>query len=103
MYGWGRNDKGQLGDESLKNKALPGMVVNGEYVLNPNAKVRGLAQTVDITAGRDHALAIAFQLDEAGAYDTFAFAWGSNDAGQLGNGTATDSWRRCGSMTFFTA
>src|SRR5262249_1737164 len=68
---WGENSFGQLGNNSTINSARPVQVMSLE------AGVTGIA------AGRAHTCAI----DDHGA----AWCWGSNTAGQLGNGTILNS------------
>lgn len=68
LYGWGANDSGQLGDASFTNRSTPVAVNAPEDVTFSQ-----------ITAGARHTVA----LDSDGN----AYAWGSNKAGQLGNGT----------------
>jgi alpha-tubulin suppressor-like RCC1 family protein len=63
---WGRNDRGQLGEGSMVDRAAPVQVGTTPFVM--------------LTAGDAHTCA----LTAAGT----AFCWGANDAGQLGIGTA---------------
>ncbi len=75
VYAWGSNDFGQLGDGSLTARATPVAVL-------PGAVPTG-TKIVRVAAGpRDSAL-----ITDAGAL----YTWGSNVAGQLGNGTTTDA------------
>ena len=71
LYAWGVNDTGQLGDLTTTNKSSPVLV-------------SGPASTSwsQIAAGTNHSLAITTtgQL----------YAWGYNNAGQLGDSTITD-------------
>lgn len=68
---WGLNSSGQLGDNTTVDRASPG-------------SVSGLASgIVEVGAGAGFSCA----LDDAGT----AYCWGSNFAGQLGNGTTTSS------------
>ena len=71
-YAWGENSYGQLGVDTVVDSSLPVLV----------SPAGGLA-VVDVSAGGNHSLAV-------GA-DGFAYAWGSNGAGQLGDGTGTGS------------
>jgi len=66
---WGLNDKGQLGDGSLINRATP-------------VEVGGLTGVTAIAAGGSHTRALA-----GGGVK----CWGENLSGQLGDGTHTDS------------
>ncbi len=68
LYGWGANDSGQLGDASFTSRSTP-VAVKGP----------GDVTFSEIAAGARHTVA----LDSDGN----AYAWGSNKAGQLGNGT----------------
>ncbi len=66
---WGDNPSGQLGDGTTVNRATP-------------ATVSGLnAGVAFITAGRAHTCALI----SSGAVQ----CWGSNDSGELGDGTST--------------
>lgn len=65
VYCWGRNDKGQLGDGSTKDRSSPVKIA-----LNAPARL--------ITLGARHGCAVL----EAGGLQ----CWGDNASGQLGNG-----------------
>lgn len=70
VWGWGLNDRGQLGDGTTTNR------------LNP-IKVPGLQGISNIKTGEYHSIAI----------DTLGniYTWGDNTYGQLGDGTFTSS------------
>ncbi len=69
VLAWGWNHKGQLGDGSAIDRALPGAAV--------------LSDVVAIESGYGHVAA----LDASGVFRV----WGENVRGQLGNGTTTES------------
>ncbi|HLH23916.1 MAG TPA: hypothetical protein VK066_15440 [Chloroflexota bacterium] len=69
VWAWGANDMGQLGDSTNINRSTPVQVTGGM------AGVRAIA------AGLVHSL--------AAKNDGTVWAWGGNDAGQLGDGTTT--------------
>jgi alpha-tubulin suppressor-like RCC1 family protein len=70
VWAWGANGAGQLGDGTTAQRTAP-------------VRVTGLtaAFITAISGGTDHSLA----LDDGGT----VWAWGANDAGQLGDGTTT--------------
>jgi alpha-tubulin suppressor-like RCC1 family protein len=68
-YCWGVNDRGQLGDGSTTNRAVPTPVAGG-------------VPFVGIAAGWHHTCAWTGTNE--------GYCWGSADSGQLGNGTLTE-------------
>jgi hypothetical protein len=75
VYCWGRNDRGQLGDGTTADRAVPvlvGGVVTGQHRL---------------ATGQNHACAYFFATATRG--DSVA-CWGGNEHGQIGDGTTTD-------------
>jgi alpha-tubulin suppressor-like RCC1 family protein len=75
VYAWGANISGQLGDGTNEKRSKPVAVKGpgGDGVLS---------QVVAIAAGESHSLALRA--------DGTVWAWGSNVAGQLGDGTTDD-------------
>jgi alpha-tubulin suppressor-like RCC1 family protein len=72
VWAWGINNNGQLGDGATTDVYTP-------------VQVNGMIGTgaIGIAAGYDHAVAMKT--------DGTVWAWGSNNNGQLGNGTTTGS------------
>lgn len=70
VFAWGRNQAGQLGDNRDTDSSLPvhvtGVGGNGY-----------LSNVISVSGGREHSLALT---------SSGVFAWGSNEAGQLGDG-----------------
>jgi alpha-tubulin suppressor-like RCC1 family protein len=75
VWAWGYNQFGQLGNNTTANYAFP------VQVKGPGG-IGVLSGITAIAAGARHSLAV----DSTGA----AWAWGTNIAGQLGDGTFTD-------------
>ncbi|HWJ02650.1 MAG TPA: hypothetical protein VNU93_03150, partial [Verrucomicrobiae bacterium] len=69
-WGWGSNDKGQLGNNSVTSTSLPTQVV-------------GLTGVISIEASDYHGVALT--------NDGKVWAWGDNSYGQLGDGTTNRS------------
>jgi alpha-tubulin suppressor-like RCC1 family protein len=77
VWAWGANDAGQLGVPATHT------CINN-IACNPQpAQVPGLTQVVALAAGTDHSLALKS--------DGTVWAWGANNAGQLGDGTLASS------------
>lgn len=75
VWAWGRNGAGQLGDGTTTNRHAPVQVVGpGDSGF--------LTEVIAVAAGGEHSLAIRS--------DGSIWAWGRNDSGQLGDGTAAD-------------
>jgi alpha-tubulin suppressor-like RCC1 family protein len=66
-YCWGRNDRGQLGDGTFDNRSTPVAVVGGLHFR-------------EVKAGMVHTCGIVELTD-------VAYCWGSNNTGDLGDGT----------------
>ena len=78
VYAWGYNGNGQLGNNSYSASPVPERVRDPA---NPDNTNKGLKAT-QVSAGADHSLAIGS--------DGYAYAWGYNGNGQLGNNTTAD-------------
>ena len=68
VWAWGRNDMGQLGDDTTDIRSTP-------------VQVGDLSNVTAITAGMSHTVALK--------NDGTVWAWGRNDMGQLGDGTTS--------------
>lgn len=83
-YCWGWNNKGQIGDGTFVDRLVPTVEAGrGVPVVSKEAKAAVTRPTgfTKIATGASHSCA----LSGAGA----AWCWGSNDDGQLGDGTTT--------------
>jgi signal peptidase I len=74
VHCWGRNDRGQVGDGTTSDTAVPAAVVGTSGA----GHLSGVRQVV---AGDEHTCALLS--------DTTVVCWGRNDKGQLGNDKAT--------------
>lgn len=70
LWGWGRNDSGELGDNTTVHKSSPVQTVAGNNTWS------------EISCGDRHALAVKS--------DGTLWTWGLNDQGQLGDGTTVN-------------
>jgi alpha-tubulin suppressor-like RCC1 family protein len=75
VFAWGRNHRGQLGIGTTIDTTSPQQVDLGGALAGK--------RVIAVAAGEDFSLALT---DEGRVY-----SWGSNQRGQLGNGTTTDS------------
>jgi len=69
VWAWGRNNNGQLGNNSTTSRNVP-------------VQVSGLSGISAVGAGACHSLAVKS--------DGTVWAWGANGSGQLGDGTTTE-------------
>jgi alpha-tubulin suppressor-like RCC1 family protein len=74
VWAWGANDNGQLGDGSTTSRPTPVQVGSG---------VSGFTNIIAVSAGDGHSIALKS--------DGTVWVWGSNEYGQVGNGTASAS------------
>ena len=86
-YAWGNNSYGELGNSSIptgaaNSRAMSPVPVRVRDPANPNDASKGL-KARQVSAGSWHSLVLGS--------DGYAYAWGDNDNGQLGNNTKTDS------------
>jgi alpha-tubulin suppressor-like RCC1 family protein len=78
VHCWGGNESGQLGDGSTTNRAVPG----GNVTANNGFAAYG------VVAGGAHTCAFGVYVGGTGQPTTLC--WGSNEFGQLGDGTQTN-------------
>ena len=81
IYTWGSNDYGKLGDGTNTDRSAPGELA-GEF-----AQYKWKA----VSAGYIHTTAIREDKDDL-ANDGKIYTWGSNSAGQLGDGTTDNRY-----------
>ena len=80
-YAWGYNSSfGQLGDNTTSDSAVP---VRVRDPASPNDTSKGLKAT-QVSGGYNYSLALGS--------DGYAYAWGDNDHGQLGNKGTSDPY-----------
>ena len=79
-YAWGANVNGRLGNTTTSDSYAPVRVRDPDNSYNPN---KGL-KAIQVSAGGEHSLAVGS--------DGYAYAWGYNSNGQLGNTTTSDSY-----------
>ena len=77
VYCWGRNDHGQLGDNTTIDHVAPAAVVDAGGVLYGGGKT-----VLSLVAGYEHTCALVS--------DGAVYCWGRNNYGQLGDNTTTD-------------
>ncbi|MDT7509174.1 chromosome condensation regulator RCC1, partial [Bifidobacterium sp. H1HS16N] len=77
-YAWGRNNYGQLGNNTTSGENANPVPVHVRDPANPTDKSKGL-QATQVSGGQYHSLAMGM--------DGNAYAWGLNSNGQLGDGT----------------
>ena len=76
IYAWGKNEYGQLGNDSTINSPIPVAVKTTGTPMDGK-------KIIQIHAGYEHSLALAS--------DGTVYAWGRNNSGQLGKNDATDT------------
>ncbi|MCT6810980.1 MAG: InlB B-repeat-containing protein, partial [Bifidobacterium sp.] len=81
-YAWGSNQWGQLGNNTISNYSANPLPAHVRDPSSPNDASKGLKGT-QVSAGYSHSLAVGS--------DGYAYAWGENSYGQLGDGTTDDS------------
>ena len=79
VYSWGNNPYGQLGNNTTTDSSFPVPVRDPK---SPTDAIKRL-KALQISAGASHSLAVGS--------DGYAYAWGYNANGQLGNNTSGDS------------
>ncbi|RMA45774.1 hypothetical protein CI601_04595 [Bifidobacterium sp. wkB344] len=78
-YAWGDNQYGQLGNNSTNNSTVPALVRDPA---DPTNTSQGL-KAVQVSTGYSHSLAVGS--------NGYAYAWGDNQYGQLGNNSTNNS------------
>ena len=76
IYAWGKNEYGQLGNDSTTNSPVPVAVKTAGTPMDGKT-------IIQIHAGYEHSLALAS--------DGTVYAWGRNNSDQLGKNDATDA------------
>ncbi|WP_229131640.1 RCC1 domain-containing protein [Bifidobacterium mizhiense] len=81
-YAWGSNSNGRLGDGTTTDRNTPVRVKTPDRKAYPDLPKD--FTYLQVSAGTDHSLAVGS--------DGNTYAWGSNNRGQLGDGTTTDRY-----------
>ncbi|KJY52991.1 RCC1 domain-containing protein [Bifidobacterium kimbladii] len=79
VYAWGSNSNGRLGDGTSSNRYTPVRVKTPDRKTYPDLPAD--FTYLQVSAGQYHSLAVGS--------DGNVYAWGSNNTGQLGNGTTS--------------
>ena len=79
-YAWGNNGNGRLGDGTTSNQRTPVRVKTPDRKTYPDLPAD--FTYLQVSAGYRHSLALGS--------DGYAYAWGNNGNGQLGDGTTTE-------------
>ena len=87
IYAWGKNEYGQLGNDSTINSPIPVAVKTTGTPMDGK-------KIIQIHAGYEHSLALAS--------DGTVYTWGRNNSGQLGKNDATDAHIPAAVRTFGT-
>lgn len=83
LYVWGLNDTGQIGNNTVTNQEIA-LNLSSTQTLSGGITNQLYNNTFkSVAAGANHSLAVAYSGD--------LYSWGSNDAGQLGNGSIIQS------------
>ena len=83
VYAWGRNDDGQLGNNSTVHSYTPVRVLKGAYTGSAYLGDDSDNKIIFLALGAYHSLSLA--------QDGTVYAWGYNTNGRLGDGTSTNS------------
>ena len=81
VWAWGSNNQGQLGDGTTTPRITPGQVID------PGDPTGLLTGVIGIAGGGSTVGSIGYAHSLALKSDGTVWAWGSNNQGQLGNGT----------------
>ena len=81
-YAWGYNQWGQLGNNTTSNYSANPVPAHVRDPASPNDASKGLKAT-QVSAGYSHSLALGS--------DGYAYAWGANGSGRLGNNSSSNS------------
>ena len=81
LWAWGTNNNGQIGDGTCNTYDADGYRNDDGNKLSP---VKIMDNVVSVSVGWSHTMAVTV--------DGSLWAWGTNNKGQLGNGTTTDSY-----------
>lgn len=90
IFCWGSNASAQLGDNTTVDRRTP-------------RRIPGATTYHDISAGASHTCALATSSAVEMIWPGSAYCWGTNNVGQLGNGTTTQATRPTaviGGLTF---
>ena len=85
LFGWGRNNKGQIGVGKESDHELQPFQVAFKNI----AKYR----LIDFACGAEHTIAVIGLKNKDGVMENMVFAWGDESRGQLGSGDAVSRAR----------